>query len=118
MVCLKFKKTLLLTVPKKIKFFKIRITSNSIVKIISKFFMHYYILFLLTKNTRQLILIGEFYLIEHKPKKYQKIKFYEIYKDYFNMIKTYNFKSPIFYDQDQVEYLAGTHLSNVYQNKI
>jgi hypothetical protein len=57
-----------------------------------------------------------FYLIEHKPKKYQKTKFYEIYKDYLNIIKTYNFKSPIFYDQDQVEYLAGTHLSNVYDD--
>ena len=54
------------------------------------------------------------YLIEKKPKKYKKTKFYEIYKNYLNLIKTYSFKSPIFYDQDQVEYLAGTHLSNFY----
>ena len=55
-----------------------------------------------------------FYLIEHKPKKYKKTKFYEIYQSYLNILKTYSFKSPIFYDQDQVEYLAGTHLSNEY----
>ena len=55
-----------------------------------------------------------FYLIEHKPKKYKKTKFYEIYQNYLNILKTYSFKSPIFYDQDQVEYLAGTHLSNEY----
>ena len=55
-----------------------------------------------------------FYLIEHKPKKYKKTKFYEIYKNYLNILKTYIFKSPIFYDQNQVEYLAGTHLSNFY----
>ena len=57
-----------------------------------------------------------FYLISHKPKKYKKTKFYEIYENYLNIIKTYTFKSPIFYDQDQVEYLAGTHLSNVYDD--
>ena len=56
------------------------------------------------------------YLIEHKPKKYKKTKFYEIYQNYLKILKTYNFKSPIFYDQDQVEYLAGTHLSNVYDD--
>lgn len=55
-----------------------------------------------------------FYLIEHKPKKYKKTKFYEIYHKYLSILKTYSFKSPIFYDQDQVEYLAGTHLSNSY----
>ena len=55
-----------------------------------------------------------FYLIEKKPKKYKKTKFYEIYQNYLNILKTYHFKSPIFYDQDQVEYLAGTHLSNSY----
>ena len=54
------------------------------------------------------------YLIQKKPKKYKKTKFYEIYEKYLNIIKTYSFKSPIFYDQDQVEYLAGTHLSNFY----
>ena len=57
-----------------------------------------------------------FYLIQHKPKKYKKTKFYEIYENYLNILKTYTFKSPIFYDQDQVEYLAGTHLSNVYDD--
>ena len=55
-----------------------------------------------------------FYLIEHKPKKYKKTKFYEIYQDYYSILKSYNFKSPIFYEQNQVEYLAGTHLSNSY----
>ena len=56
------------------------------------------------------------YLIQHKPKKYGKTKFYEMYENYLNILKTYTFKSPIFYDQDQVEYLAGTHLSNVYDD--
>ena len=55
-----------------------------------------------------------FYLIEHKPKKYKKTKFYEIYNTYLNILKSYIFKSPIFYEQNQVEYLAGTHLSNFY----
>ena len=54
------------------------------------------------------------YLIQKKPKKYKKTKFYEIYEKYLNILRTYSFKSPIFYDQDQVEYLAGTHLSNFY----
>ena len=57
-----------------------------------------------------------FYLIQHKSKKYKKTKFYELYENYLNILKTYTFKSPIFYDQDQVEYLAGTHLSNVYDD--
>ena len=54
------------------------------------------------------------YLLEHKPKKYKKTKFYEIYYNYLNILKVYSFKSPIFYEQNQVEYLAGTHLSNFY----
>ena len=33
---------------------------------------------------------------------------------FISYIKVYSFKSPIFYEQNQVEYLAGTHLSNFY----
>ena len=43
-----------------------------------------------------------FYLINHRPKKYQKTKFYEIYKKYFELIKKYYPKSPLFYQPAQV----------------
>ena len=69
-----------------------------------------------------------FYLINHRPKKYQKTKFYEIYKNYFELIKKYYSKSPIFYQPDEMEYYAfftGTYLNralvtfkSIYQDEI
>ena len=51
-----------------------------------------------------------FYLINHKPKKYQKTKFYEFYHKYLEVLDKYYPKSPLFYGPKQVEYLAGTLL--------
>ena len=52
-----------------------------------------------------------FYLIQHKPKKYKKTKFYEFYKNYLKSLDKYSVKSPIFYEQEQLDFLAGTLLS-------
>ena len=51
------------------------------------------------------------YLIVHKPKKYKKTKFYEFYENYLESLKKYSVRSPLFYDENQIEYLAGTFLS-------
>ena len=66
-----------------------------------------------------------FYLIEHKPKKYEKTKFFEVYEKYFKSLKYFSFKSPLFYEQSEIEFLGGTHLGhsieilrNIYQNEI
>ena len=66
-----------------------------------------------------------FYLINHRPKKYQKTKFYEVYKKYFELLKKYYPKSPLFYQPNQVQYLAGTNLDRsidaikkIYQDEV
>ena len=51
-----------------------------------------------------------FYILEHKSKKYKKTKFMEKYKFFFKSIKDYSVKSPIYFEQEHLEYLAGTLL--------
>ena len=53
-----------------------------------------------------------FYLIDHKSKKYKKTKFYENYQQYFESLKHNKIKSALFFDQDQLNFLAGTHLGH------
>lgn len=66
-----------------------------------------------------------FYLIQHKPKKYEKTKFFEFYKKYFKSVTKFSIKSPLFYDQSEIQFLGGTHLGHsidvlqkIYQNEI
>ena len=66
-----------------------------------------------------------FYLIEHRPKKYQKTKFYEIYEHYLNSLQKFTVRTPIFYETYQMEYLGSTSLAkatdvikNTFQNEI
>ena len=57
------------------------------------------------------------YLIQHEPELYQKTKFYEKYKPYISSLKKYLPKSPLFYTNDQIEYLQGTYLGK-FHNRI
>ena len=52
-----------------------------------------------------------FYLIEHRPKKYQKTKFYDIYEHYLNSLQKFSVRTPIFYEPYQLEYLSNTSLA-------
>ena len=54
------------------------------------------------------------YLFKHKPKKYEKTKFFEMFQYYLFSLKNYYIKSPIFYDEKQIEWLAGSYLSHSY----
>ena len=54
------------------------------------------------------------YLFKHKPKKYAKTKFFENFQYYLDSLKKYYIKSPLFYDQKQIEWLAGSYLSHSY----
>ena len=66
-----------------------------------------------------------FYLVQHKPKKYQKTKFYDNFKNYLESLNKYSVKSPLFYEQEQKDFLSGTLLGysidllqNIYQYEI
>ncbi len=50
------------------------------------------------------------YLINHRPKKYQKTKFYEFYQKYLELLGKFYPRSPLFYGPSQIQYLAGTLL--------
>ena len=122
-------KTDLLTIPYNIMF-----NLNKAIKLIkSKTLKKQYNDFLKLSEGRlyrkeQSFLSYIFYLINHRPKKYQKSKFYEIYKNYFELIKKYYSKSPIFYQPSEMEYyafFAGTYLDRtintikeIYQDEI
>ena len=65
------------------------------------------------------------YLVNHKPKKYKKTKFFEIYEKYLETLKKYYPKSPLFFPPRQIEYLAGSFLDKsiddikkIYQDEI
>ena len=65
------------------------------------------------------------YLVKHKPKKYQKTKFLEFYQKYLEILQKYYPKSPLFYQPEQVQYLAGTFLDRqiddikrIYQDEV
>ena len=65
------------------------------------------------------------YLINHRPKKYQKTKFFELYQKYLEILQKYYPKSPLFYQPNQVQYLAGTYLDRqiddikrIYQDEV
>ena len=49
------------------------------------------------------------YLIKQKPKTYQKTKFYDFYKFYFDSFDTDMSKLALFYDEEQFEILLGTY---------
>ena len=53
-----------------------------------------------------------FYLIEHKPKKYKKTKFYEFFEEFLKSLNKYEVKSPLFYDQTQIDFLSESLLSH------
>lgn len=57
------------------------------------------------------------YLIEYEPELYQKTKFYEKYKLFISSLKKYLPKSPLFYTNDQTEYLSGTYVGK-FNNRI
>ena len=66
-----------------------------------------------------------FYLISHRQKKYKNTKFYENYQKYIELLQKYSPKSPLFYDQDETGFLAGTNLDReldflrkIYQDEI
>ena len=66
-----------------------------------------------------------FYLIKHKPKKYQNNKFYENFKKYLKLLNKYTVRSALYYEQEQKQFLAGTLLGysidllhNIYQDEI
>ena len=66
-----------------------------------------------------------FYLIAHRQKKYKNTKFYENYQKYIELLQKYSPKSPLFYDQDETGFLAGTNLDReldflkkIYQDEI
>lgn len=52
-----------------------------------------------------------FYLIQHKPKKYQKTKFFEFFEKYLESLDRYTIKSPLYYEQEQIEFLSSSFLS-------
>ena len=65
------------------------------------------------------------YLVKHKPKKYHKTKFVEIYQKYLEFLQKYYPKSPLFYQPNQIQYLAGTYLDRqlddiriIYQDEV
>ena len=66
-----------------------------------------------------------FYLIQHKPKKYQKTKFFEFFEKYLESLDKYTIKSPLYYEQEQIEFLSSSFLSrsietmkNTYEDEI
>ena len=57
------------------------------------------------------------YLVNHKPKKYQKTKFFEFFQKFIEILGKFRPKTPLFYGPTQLELLAGTllykHLDSV-----
>ena len=56
-----------------------------------------------------------FYLIQHKPKKYQKTKFFEFFEKYLESLDRYTIKSPLYYEQEQIEFLSSSFLSRAFE---
>ena len=57
-----------------------------------------------------------FYLMEHRPKKYQKSKFYEEYKYYLEALKIRPRVKPLFLDNDGCEKIYMTYLNTLYKS--
>ena len=55
------------------------------------------------------------YLIDYEPKKYQKTKFYEVYKYFIESLKIYQNKKPLFFDYEGLEKLYLTYISTLYK---
>ena len=56
------------------------------------------------------------YLMEKKPKKYQKTKFYEEYKYYLEALRIRPRIKPLFFDNDTLEKLYMTYLNTLYKS--
>ena len=52
-----------------------------------------------------------FYLIQYKPKKYKKTKFYQLFESFLKSLNNYMIKSPLYYEQKQIDFLSGSLLS-------
>ena len=56
------------------------------------------------------------YLMEKRPKKYQKTKFYEEYKYYLEALRIIPRIKPLFFDNDTLEKLYMTYLNTLYKS--
>ena len=52
-----------------------------------------------------------FYLIQYKPKKYKKTKFSQLFESFLKSLNNYMIKSPLYYEQKQIDFLSGSLLS-------
>ena len=52
-----------------------------------------------------------FYLIQYKPKKYKKTKFYQLFESFLKSLNNYMIKSPLYYEQKQIDFFTGSLLS-------